>query len=133
MNATKPRILCVDDDPVNLKLFEAVLVQNGYEVIKTENSREAIERIAKQRIDLVLLDVMMPGISGLDLCRMIKDDKSFRNIPVIMVTGIALNEIRTRCIGAGADDFIAKPFSITEVLARIKILLRAKDLGDKLD
>jgi len=66
MNATKQRILCVDDDSVNLKLFDAVFVQNGYEVVMAENSMEAIEKIAKHRVDLVLLDVMMPGINGLN-------------------------------------------------------------------
>jgi putative two-component system response regulator len=133
MKSAKQRILCVDDDHTVLKLLETILVVRGYEVVKAGDARDAAESMDEHKIDLVILDAMMPGIDGFEICRKIKGDGRFRNIPVIMITGLTSKEDRVRCIEAGADDFISKPFSITEVLARIKILLRAKDLGDRLD
>ncbi len=132
MISKKVRILCVDDVPINLKLLETVLIQNGYEVIKAVDGREAAVKIAEQRIDLVLLDVIMPGINGFDICKMIKEHERFRNIPVILITALASNEDRIRGIEAGADDFISKPFSQREVLSRIEMLLKMKELNNSL-
>jgi response regulator RpfG family c-di-GMP phosphodiesterase len=132
MLTTKPRILCVDDEPVNLKLLEAFLVPRGYEVIKALNGKDALERII-ENIDLVLLDVMMPEMNGFDVCRMIKEDEIYRNIPVIMVTALKSSQDRIRGIEAGAEDFISKPFDQGEILARIKMLLKMKDLNDRLN
>ncbi len=129
----KPRILCVDDEPLNLKLFEAMLEPGGYEVIKAENGREAQERIAEQRIDLVLLDVMMPGIDGFEICRRIKEDEKYRNIPVIMITSLKSKGDRIKGIKAGAEDFISKPIDHGEVLARVNMLLKMKALNDRLN
>ncbi len=110
MVGTKPRIICVDDESYNLKLFEAMLVPAGYEVITAENGRDALEKIAELRIDLVLLDVMMPEINGFDVCRTIKGDERFRNIPVVMITVLTSKDDRIKGIEAGAEDFISKPF-----------------------
>lgn len=133
MVTAKPRILCVDDEPANLKLLEAFLVPRGYEVIKAENGTEALKRISEQNADLVLLDVMMPGMNGFEVCKRIKEDERFRNIPVVMITALRSKEDRIRAIEAGAEDFISKPFDQGEVLARIKVLLEVKDLDDRLN
>jgi CheY-like chemotaxis protein len=81
MIATKPRILCVDDEPNVLKFLEAVLVPNGYEVTKAEDGEEAMKKLKEERIDLVLSDVTMPKMDGFELCRRIKGDDRYRNIP----------------------------------------------------
>ena len=81
MITTKPRILCVDDEPNVLKFLEAVLVPNGYEVTKAEDGEEAMEKLKEERIDLVLSDVTMPKMDGFEVCRRIKGDDRYRNIP----------------------------------------------------
>jgi len=83
-----------------------------------------------QAIDLVLLDVMMPEMNGFEVCRQIKEDQKLRNIPVILITALTAKEDRIRGIEAGAEEFLSKPFDRTEVLARIKMLLKVKELGD---
>lgn len=133
MTARKPKILCVDDEPKNLKLLDALLVQHGYDVITATNGSEALQKIAAQSIDVVLLDVMMPGLTGFDVCREIKENKKFRNIPVIMVTVLNAKQDRIKSIEAGAEEFLSKPFDQQEVLARIKMLLRVKELNDQLN
>ena len=133
MHTQKPRILCVDDELANLKLLEASLVPRGYEVIKAVNGREALEKINEQRMDIVLLDVMMPEMNGYEVCRKIKDDERHRNVPVVMITALRSKEDRIKGIEAGAEDFISKPFDQAEVLARIKMLLKIKNLNDRLN
>ncbi|MBI5195552.1 MAG: response regulator [Nitrospirae bacterium] len=129
----RPRILCVDDEPANLKLLEAILVPRGYDVIMVENGREAIEKIKEKNIAMVLLDVMMPEIDGFEVCKMIKENERFRNIPIIMITALRSKEDRVKGIAVGVEDFISKPFDQAEVLARIKMLLKIKDLNDRLN
>ncbi len=133
MLKTGPRILCVDDDVTNLSLQEALLVPSGYEVILAETGGAALEIINHQNIDLVLLDVSMPDLNGFEVCRRIKDDERYQSIPIIMVTGLTSKEDRIKGIEAGAEDFISKPFDQTELLTRIKMLLKMKNLHDNLD
>jgi len=128
-----PVILCVDDEPGNLKLLERTLVPYGYQVIKANNGREALEIINSRTIDLVLTDVMMPEIDGFETCRRIKEDECYRHIPVVMITALGSKEDRIRGIEAGVDEFLAKPFDHAEVLARVKMLLRTKQLDEMLD
>ena len=132
MTQRMARILCVDDEPLNLSLLEAMLSPRGYDVVSAVNGPEALEKIAAERIDICLLDVMMPGMDGFEVCRRIKSDDLHRNIPVVMVTSYADMENRIRGIEAGAEDFISKPFDSAEVLARIKMLLHVKSLNDRL-
>ena len=131
MNQNMARILCVDDEPLNLSLLEAMLSPRGYDVVSAVNGPEALEKIQTERIDICLLDVMMPGMNGFEVCRRIKSDELHRNIPVVMITSYADKENRIRGIEAGAEDFISKPFDSTEVLARIKMLLHVKSLNDR--
>lgn len=133
MQQIRPRILCVDDEMQNRKLLEAVLVPEGYETIEAKNGSEALDKVRTEHIDLILLDVMMPGMDGFEVCREIKGHKKYRNIPVIMITALKAKQDRVKGIEAGAEEFLSKPFDETEVLARIKMLLRVKELNDKLN
>lgn len=133
MDTKKPRILCVDDEPVNLSLLEDAFVSRGYEVVLSANGREALEHVHTQKIDLVLLDVMIPEINGYDVCKKIKGDERCRNIPVVIITGLTSKEDRIKGIEAGAEDFITKPFDYGEIFSRIKMLLKMKNLNDSLN
>ncbi len=132
MTSLKPRVLCVDDEPLNLSLLEAVLLPRGYEVVQASNGPEALERIRTERIDICLLDLMMPVMDGFEVCRRIKASEEHRNIPVILLTAYDARENRIQGIEAGAEDFITKPFDSAEVLARVAMLLRVKELNDQL-
>ena len=132
MISVKPIILCVDDEPANLALLQAVLVPQGYEAIIANNGAEALRIIGKQHVDLILLDIIMPDVDGFTICRNIKKDERFQQIPVIMITVLSSKENRIKGIEAGAEDFISKPFDHEEVLARIKMLLKMKDLANDL-
>ncbi len=125
-------ILVVDDVPANVKLLEAKLVGEYYDVITAKDGFEAITQAKKHKPDLILLDVMMPGMDGFTACRKLKEDIEVSHIPVVMVT--ALNEISDRVNGleAGADDFITKPINDTALFARVRSLVRIKVLLDEL-
>lgn len=131
MNSRNPLILCVDDEEENLELLEAVLVCSGYQVVKATSGMGALLKITEQMIDLVLLDIGMPGMDGIEVCRKIKEDPRFCDIPIIMVTGLVSHQDRVRGIEVGVEDYFAKPFNRTELLARIKILLKVKTLSDE--
>ena len=124
-------ILCVDDEPAILKILEILLVANGYEFLKAENGVEALKILLEERVDLVLMDVMMPRVDGFEVCRRIKADDRYRNIPVVLITGLTSKEDRIKGIEAGAEDFLTKPLDAAEVLARIKMLLKSKSLYDR--
>ena len=128
-----PVVLAVDDRELNLELVQAYLAEVDCEVVTAENGHDAIAVLKRQRIDLVLLDVMMPGIDGFEVCRRIKADPLTRLLPVVLVT--ALNQVpdRVRGLEVGADDFIAKPVDRFELVARVRSLLRVKSLYDRLD
>jgi DNA-binding response OmpR family regulator len=132
MSKFRPKILCVDDETLNLSLLEAILLPRGYDVVTAANGLEALEKFKTETIDLCILDVNMPGIDGFEVCRRIKADEEHRVIPVVMVTAHTDNENRIRGIEAGADDYISKPFNTAEVLARLKMLLHVKSLQDSL-
>lgn len=122
----------MDDEPANLILLEAMLSPLGYDVVTATNGPEALQEIRTRKIDICLLDVQMPGIDGYEVCRRIKSDKVHGNIPVIMVTSFNDRKNRICGIEAGAENFIAKPFDIAEVIARVKMLLHVKSLDDQL-
>jgi response regulator RpfG family c-di-GMP phosphodiesterase len=127
-----PRILCVDDEVMNLKLLEAILLPSGYEVVTAGDGQEALRKIREGKIDCVLLDVMMPKMNGFDACRKIRENEESRHLPVVLITALTSRDDRIRGIEAGADDFLSKPFDEAEVIARTKMLLRMKSLGDRL-
>ena len=125
-----PKVLCVDDDPVILKLYEAILTRKGIEIIIAENGCEALKIIEKQNIDLVLVDVMMPGMNGFEVCTRLKEDPVTQHIPVVMVTAVADSDARVTGLEAGANDFLAKPVDYTELYVRINNLLKIKEYND---
>jgi adenylate cyclase len=126
------KILVVDDTPVNVKLLADLLTVKGYDVVTAAAGAEALEKIAKERPGLVLLDVMMPGMSGYDVCRKIRENPDTAMLPVVMVTALDPLKERVKGIEAGADDFLTKPINQPELLARVKSLLRIKLLHDEL-
>ena len=131
MNRCLPKILCVDDEPQNISLLQAMLIPRGYDVVTAVTGEEALAKIRNERIDICLLDVMLPEMDGFDVCRRIKSED--RAIPVVMITSFTDLDSRIRGIEAGAEDFISKPFDSVEVMARIKMLLHVKSLNDKLE
>jgi CheY-like chemotaxis protein len=128
-----PAILVVDDNQQNLELLQAYLEDIDCETVPAYNGPQALEIIANQPPNLILLDVMMPKMSGFEVCRRIKNDPKTADIPVIMVT--ALNEFGDieRGIDSGTDDFISKPVNKLELLVRVKTMLKLKHLSDKLE
>ena len=130
MENLKKKILCVDDDPINLALLEAFLQQKDYIILKAQGGAEALEMMNVQAVDLVLLDVMMPGIDGFEVCRIIKNNPVMNHIPVVMVTALADKQSRLRGLEAGADDFLNKPVDSIELFIRTQNLLRIKEFGD---
>jgi putative two-component system response regulator len=128
-----PRILVVDDNVDNAFLMRQLLGSRGYEVVAAANATEAESQMGSNPPDLVLLDVIMPGKSGYELCHQWKSDPATRLIPVVMITGLTDREDKIRGIEAGADDFLNKPIFPEELFARVKSLLKLKEFTDELE
>ena len=126
------QILVVDDVPANVKLLEAKLTNEYYNVIGASDGFEALELAREKRPDLILLDVMMPGMDGFEACAKMKEDSSISHIPIVMVTALSDQKDRIRGLDAGADDFLTKPISDTALFARVRSLVRIKVLLDEL-
>lgn len=125
-------ILVVDDVPANVKLLEAKLSGEYYDVVTGRDGYEAIKMAKEHKPDLILLDVMMPGMDGFEACRQIKKDPEISHIPVVMVTALSEPSDRVQGLEAGADDFITKPINDTALFARVRSLIRIKVLIDEL-
>jgi PAS domain S-box-containing protein len=123
----------VDDEPQNIELLEAHLVPQGYEIVKAASGEEALEKLSGNQIDLILLDVIMPRMSGFEVLEKLHADEKTRLIPAVMITALNETEDRVKALEAGCDDFISKPFNRHELLARVKSLLRIKFLHDDVD
>ncbi len=127
------RVLVVDDVEANRNLVTALLTRDGYQIEAVPDGRTALESVRRAPPDLVLLDVMMPGPSGFDVCRALKSEASTRLIPVVLITALQQSEDRVQGFDAGADDFISKPFNAHELRARVRSLIRIKRYTDDLD
>ncbi|MBO6816617.1 MAG: PleD family two-component system response regulator [Rhizobiaceae bacterium] len=126
------RILVVDDIPTNVRLLEARLMAEYFQVLTADNGPDAIRMCREGQCDLVLLDVMMPGMDGFEVCRRLKQDPSTMHLPVVMVTALDQTEDRVRGLEAGADDFLTKPVNDLALVTRVKSLVRLKMLTDDL-
>ncbi|MEW6002491.1 MAG: HD domain-containing phosphohydrolase [Nitrospirota bacterium] len=129
----RPSILVVDDMQSNLELMEAIFLKEGFRVHSARDANDAIEKFKKNQVDLAVVDVMMPGMDGFELCSRLKDLEGKRFFPVILLTALTDRKSRIKGIESGADDFISKPFDTTELLIKIKSLLKLKTLQEELD
>lgn len=129
----KPRILIVDDNKVNVELLRSQLKPYQYELEVSYDGEDALAKIASRPPDLVLLDLMMPKISGFEICKSIKQNKETQFIPVIVITALQELDDKLKAIELGADDFLVKPINRLELTTRIKSLLHMKSLHDDLD
>jgi two-component system cell cycle response regulator len=129
----RDEILIVDDNVQNAELLEAYLVDLGANVRIASDGLEALEQVARCKPDIILLDIMMPRMSGFEVCQRLKKDEQTRSIPIVIVT--ALNEIGDveRGVDCGADDFLSKPVNKLELLTRVKSLLRVRSLQSELE
>jgi len=129
--STPAKVLVVDDTPHNVKLLADLLAVKGYAVATAVNGEEALVKVASEQPDLVLLDVMMPGLSGYDVCRQLRADPQTALLPIVLVTSLDPQQERVKGIEAGADDFLPKPINQAELFARVRSLLRVKSLQDE--
>lgn len=132
ITAQRPKILVVDDNLRNAALIEGYL-KPYYDVIKAYSGEECLELIEKEGIAVVILDVVLPGINGFDVCKKIKENETTKKIPVILIPAFPTGQEKTRSLQVGAEDFISRPFSMHEVVARVKALLKIKDLYNDLE
>src|SRR5450432_1624382 len=128
-----PRVLVVDDNPNTMTLMRDLLSDRGYEVIAVPDAEQAEAEILSRVPDLVLSDVVMPGKSGYELCRELKENPATRLVPFVLMTGLSEREDRVRGIEAGADDFLSKPIFPEELIARVKSLIKLKEFTDELE
>ena len=124
------KLLAVDDTPQNIKVLDAILSPRGYTVVTASSGAEALEKVRAEAPDLVLLDIVMPGMSGYEVAQRLRSDATTRFLPIVMVTALGAQEEKVKAIEAGADDFLTKPVNQLELLARVKSLLRIKEYHD---
>jgi signal transduction histidine kinase len=129
----QPVILCVDDEAHNLTLLEALLVPPGYRILLAQDGETALAKLQRERIDLVLLDVMMPGMDGFEVCRRIKAGSATRAIPVLFVTSLGDSAVEIRGLELGAADYLVKPFVPAVLRARVKTHLDLKAHRDRME
>ena len=129
---TKPVILIVDDQPENIELLEAYLAPQDYEIVTAASGEEALGKLSGNQIDLILLDIIMPGMDGFEITCRVRQDDMHRSLPIILVTVLRETKDRVKGIEAGCDDFISKPVDRMELLARVRSLLKVKAYNDLL-
>jgi CheY-like chemotaxis protein len=125
---TRKKILIADDDPLNVEFFEVILSKLGFAVEKAEDGAAALESVRRFRPDLIILDNIMPRMSGWELTRTLKSDPLYRDIPIIMLSALDDVKDKVESFELGIDDYITKPFNFSEVLARIRAVLRNREL-----
>ncbi len=131
MEQRMSKILVVDDEPMNVEILEDQLSMANYDVVTAYGGIEALEKVESEKPDLILLDVLMPDLTGFDICRILKEKEKTRFIPIVMVTALSELEDKIKAIESGADDFLTKPVISLELLTRVKSLIRMKYLYDE--
>ncbi|MDQ2966660.1 MAG: response regulator [Chloroflexota bacterium] len=132
MKRDRPLILAVDDEPANLALLNKLLTRQGYDVVEAVDGPSALGAIAEHQPDLVCLDVMMPGLDGIEVCQRVRRQPDQAGLPILLLTALDRPEDKARGLEAGANDFLTKPFDQLELAARLRSLLRTKALQDRL-
>ncbi len=127
----KAKILVADDIKQNVKLLRVILTASEFDVIEAYDGEEALEKAKSENPDLILLDIMMPKMTGYEVCQKLRANGMTKSIPIVMITALHEMDDRIKGIEAGADDFISKPFNKTELLARVKSLLRMRQIPAK--
>jgi putative two-component system response regulator len=127
------KILLVEDDPQAVGILEPILISKGFSVSVARDGVEGLDKVRLRSPDLVLLDVNMPRMNGIEMCRRLKADDGTRMIPVVMLTALTDLEKKLQALEAGADDFVNKPYNTIELMTRIKSLLKVKYLNEQLD
>src|SRR6476469_4203935 len=122
----KYSILIIDDEESIFEVIEGLLYREGYELTYIDSGKEALNRIDEIQPDVILLDLMMPEMDGIETCKLIKSNERWRHIPIIMVTALSSKEDLARSLNAGADDFVSKPINSIELRARVRSMLRIK-------
>jgi two-component system, OmpR family, alkaline phosphatase synthesis response regulator PhoP len=128
----RSRILVVDDNQANAELLKANLVNPDWEIAIASSGTQALAEVARAEPDIILLDIMMPDISGYEVCRRIKTDGRLRDVPIIMVTALTEVEDVEKAVEAGTDDFLSKPVNRVELITRVKSLLKLRHLKNEL-
>lgn len=127
----KPKVLVIEDEPDILEVIQYNLEREGHKVLACRNGEQGLSRIRTDNPDLVILDLMLPGMDGVEVCRQVKSDPVTRAIPIIMVTAKSEESDIVLGLGIGADDYITKPFSPRELIARVKVVLRRGPLREQ--
>ena len=127
------KILIVDDEPFNLDLLEQELAEQDYTIERANDGEEALQKVESFLPDVILLDYMMPKLNGIEVVKRLRQDERYKLIPVILVTAKGSLEDKVRGLDAGADDYVVKPFDSFELLARVRSMLRIKQLRDSLE
>ena len=130
MDKSKPHIQIIEDEPDIADLLEFNIINAGYKSTKSKNGETGLQKAREMHPDLILLDLLLPGINGLDVCTILKSDTQTKSIPIIMLTALGQEKDIVKGLDSGADDYITKPFSVEILLARIKAVLR-RNLSDK--
>lgn len=123
------KILVVDDDADITDFIKLVLEEAGYEVVTAENGRAALKQVIKEKPDLILLDVMMPEMSGWEVCELIKCNEESKNVPVIMITAKSEVQSKVKGMQVGANGYVTKPFEIDDVIEKVRLMLESKNGG----
>ncbi len=124
MSAVKPRVLVVEDEPAQREVLIYNLESGGFEVVRSGSGDQALLLVDEEQPDIILLDWMLPGVSGIEICRRLRARASTRNVPIIMMSAKSEEADRVRGLETGADDYVVKPFSVAELIARVRTQLR---------
>jgi CheY-like chemotaxis protein len=133
IESKKQRILIVDDEAPMRELLLESLSPEGYDLVAATDGRDALNQVLRQAPDLILMDVRMPKLDGVTLCKALRIEKETQTIPIIVLTALASRDRLEECMAAGADDFISKPFDVVELRIRVRAMLKLKHVNDEVD